>query len=276
MTTAEQPEPIVRNRRKQIGARLSAFGHAATLEFLFLLALAAAMAGVAGTLAELLTGVRFDIAGRAHLLQWTFGVFTALSLAVLLEGMLGPRTGRPRFHAVLRRVRWWGSVFVAHLGLLPSRRQAGKILATGAAAAAVSFVAACAISLVPGIEQIDHDQDARYVAVSNAPGLAGALYFAIAAPPPEETMYRGLLLLIAAAATWWCRTPGPRRLIIGAALVLTSAHFGYIHLEWSQSNALMAATSGLAYGAAALWGRSLWAAVLDHALYNFAVGALTI
>ncbi|MEL7978347.1 type II CAAX endopeptidase family protein [Isoptericola sp. F-RaC21] len=276
MTTAGQPEPIARNRRKHLGARLSTFGHAATLEFLFLLALAAAMAGVAGTLAELLTDVRFDIMGRAYLLQWTLGVFTALSLAILLEGTLFPWSGRRSLRATLRRVRQWGSVFVSHLGLLPSRRQSRKILAIGAVAATVAFVVACMISLVPGIEQIDHDQDARYVAVANAPGLAGALYFAIAAPPPEEAMYRGLLLLIAAAATWWCRTPAARRLIIGVALVLTSAHFGYIHLEWSQSNAIMAATSGLAYGAAALWSRSLWAAVLAHALYNFAVGAVTI
>lgn len=276
MTTAEEPESVLRNRRTLLGARLSAFGHAATLEFLFLLGLAAAMAGVAGTLAELLTGMQFDIMGRAYLLQWGLSVFVVLSIAFVLEGLLGAYKGRPQLRAVGRRLRWWLGVFIAHLGLLPDRRRVARTLAAGTAAAVASLAIAYAIALVPGIEKIDHTQDERYVAVANAPGLAGALYFAIAAPPPEETMYRGLLLLTAAAAAWWCRTPAARRLIIGAALVLTSAHFGYIHLEWSQSNALMAAVSGVAYGAAALWSRSLWTAVLAHAMYNFAVGALTI
>lgn len=78
---------------------------------------------------------------------------------------------------------------------------------------------------------------------------------------PEEVIWRGFLM------TRIAKLFGGSRTAWGAALVLSSAHFGSVHLYQGLSGVITTATAGLLYGAGFLFfRRNLWVVVLAHML----------
>ncbi len=78
---------------------------------------------------------------------------------------------------------------------------------------------------------------------------------------PEEVIWRGFLMTRIAKLT------GGTRMAWGAALVLTSLHFGMIHFYQGVSGIVATGVMGLIYGAGYLvFRRNLWVTVFAHAL----------
>ena len=78
---------------------------------------------------------------------------------------------------------------------------------------------------------------------------------------PEEVIWRGFLMTRIAKLT------GGTRMAWGAALVLTSVHFGMIHFYQGVSGMVTTGVMGFIYGAAYLvFRRNLWVTVVAHAL----------
>ncbi len=78
---------------------------------------------------------------------------------------------------------------------------------------------------------------------------------------PEEVIWRGFLMTRIAKLT------GGTRMAWGAALVLTSVHFGMIHFYQGVSGMVATGVMGFIYGAGYLvFRRNLWVTVVAHAL----------
>jgi membrane protease YdiL (CAAX protease family) len=152
--------------------------------------------------------------------------------------------------------------------IIPSPTRTALTISAGVAAGITSILIVSALLLVPGLAQTAPATDARFDAVRGAPLWVPPAFFAVVAPAPEELIYRGPLLAATVLVLARTKSTWIRATAIGGALVVTSILFGYAHLSWSLLNALSAGATGVLFGAAALATRSLWAAIIAHALYN--------
>lgn len=271
-TTTDRPSDATWRRR------VGRFGHAALAELLLLFALLLLAAGITITIANFLPGiVPFEDVRAMLILAVAFApalviVLAAIELAILSATRSSGSTQRDVARA-RRRTRVWVRVFVHHLGLAPrTREQIARILLVGLLAGVLSYASALAVTAALPELATTTGPDARRDAVASTPPWVPALYFAIYAPAWEEVWYRGLLLLTVAAISWWVPRPPMRRALVLVALAVSSVIFGTAHLDWSVLNAMTATVSGLIYGAAAVLTRSLWPAVIAHAVTNAAVG----
>lgn len=273
MSTA-QPSRFVTWSQSR-GVKLAVGRSMSTLVMLiFWVVLFVAAMTVCGLIANSLPGVvPFE---EPRLLQRAVLAVVFLIMAVyLLSVMLSavPR-GRRRLR-IAGRARALSRRLLRVLGLIPAdrgRRAAGTVgcwLVVGVVAGGASVGVAYAVRLVlPGLLASVPPSDARFDAVAASPEWVRPAFFAIYAPLPEELLYRGLLLAICAAATALVASRSIRAVVFVVALLGTSLIFGLAHIDWSLLNAASAAATGLVYGAAALVTRSLWPAVIGHALHN--------
>jgi membrane protease YdiL (CAAX protease family) len=109
--------------------------------------------------------------------------------------------------------------------------------------------------------------DLRTDALAAAGPFTRSVWAAIISPLPEEVLYRGPLLLLATATHRWSRQ-GLRLAILAVATVASTAVFGLSHLGWSVANMVATVILGGICAAITLRSRSLWPAVITHAVYN--------
>lgn len=258
--------------------RVGTFLHAAFAEFVLLLALFTLAAGITITLANSLPGIApFEDVRAMLIIALAFAPALVIVLWAIELGILSTArpTGSVRGSIALarRRTRVWVRIFVNHLGLAPcSRSQIARILLVGLLAGVLSYAVTLVATILMPELAATAGPDARRDAIASAPPWVPALYFAIYAPAWEEVWYRGPLLLAVAAISWWGPRPAMNRVLVLLALAVSSVIFGTAHLDWSVLNAVTATMSGLLYGGAALLTRSLWPAVIAHAVTNAAVG----
>jgi membrane protease YdiL (CAAX protease family) len=162
--------------------------------------------------------------------------------------------------------------FVVRLGLAGRRRPVRQLVGVGVLAGLVCWGAGLVLSWIPSLASTASGPDARFEAISGAPVVSRVLFFAAYAPIGEELMYRGVLLLAVAYVTISVPAGWLRRALVGTLLVGSAALFGVGHLNWSLLNATSAGIDGLLFGAVALWGRSLWPAIIAHTFFNLLVG----
>jgi len=156
------------------------------------------------------------------------------------------------------------------LGVRRSPRQALIALllglAGGALALGVQKFLLLTVTFPPSTQS-----DARWAGIANVSPAIGGAYFALYASFWEETANRGLLLLIVAFVV--LRLSSRRMQVTGMviALVITSAWFGYGHMNFSTANVVTAGSAGVIFGALAIQQRSIWPAVIAHAAMNFGI-----
>jgi len=235
------------------------------------LAMCVVAVGVFGFLANSLPGVEPLEPRRSSVVVLVYGL-AAAAIAVIVTSLRvphGPLRRRVRRTFVRARMMTWRLVDDV-LGLVVrSWARAGLLIGAGVAAAVIAVALSAVAIHIPALVATAPPTDARSEAVANAPGWVPPMFFAIVAPVPEELMYRGpLLAVVAIAAT----LPSRRRraVVVIIALVVTSTWFGAGHLEWSMLNAVTATAGGLLYGSAAIVTRSLWPAIIAHAVFNAA------
>lgn len=274
--TASLPEPSapvsgliagVRSRRGML--LLGRAQNAMVMAFLWA-ALWMVSAAVCGAIANALPGVTPFESPRMLVRIGVFGVSMAAIAVVMLNLVVWEPPLRRRARRVLSRAwalsrRLLRDVF--GLGFISGRRLAVAI-GLGIVAAFASIGVGYLLGLVPVLAESVPATDARVEAMGGAPAWVPAVFFATYAAAPEEIAYRGALLVAVAvvgASTsnrWVCG------IVTVAALVGTSWVFGLVHLDWSLLNAVSAGVTGAIFGAVAIATRSLWAAIVAHALFN--------
>lgn len=114
--------------------------------------------------------------------------------------------------------------------------------------------------------------------VTGAPGWSAVLFGLVGAPLVEEVLYRGPLLILVAGVAQLRRqavlSNRSARVLQLAGLLVAAGLFGWVHLQYSLFNAVVAVVGGLVWGRLALWGRSLLPALVGHGLYDAAVFGL--
>lgn len=223
-----------------------------------------------GAIANSLPGVTPFESPRVLVRAAVFGVSMAVMAVVLLNMMMSGPPLRRRTRRVLARarvlaVRLLRDVF--GLAFIGGRRLAIAV-AAGVAAAFVSIGIGYSLLLVPALAETVPTTDARYEALAGAPAWVPPAFFAIYAPAPEELAYRGLLLVVCAVVMASTSNRWVRGAVLVAALIGTSWIFGAVHLHWSLLNAVSAGITGAVFGVVAIATRSLWAAIVAHALFN--------
>lgn len=196
-------------------------------------------------------------------------VRTMISLGILLglvSVLLSGLSMRYGAHALNDAVKATVSV----LGLrAPATRILGLTL-TGATVGGITYW--IKVVIVRHISIPSTGVDVHSAAVQGAEPWVAGLYFALFAPS-EELLYRGPLLALGFVVSQRLSNRGRGRwVLVSAILVMVSLAFGAAHVPHSLGNAVTAGVSGLIYGGVALATRSLWPAVVAHAVGNFLVG----
>jgi membrane protease YdiL (CAAX protease family) len=236
---------------------------------LLLVALAGAIGLVTTTPLNMLPGIVPFEAPRAAVISTSAGIVVTLIGAFFFECAEHGLRGAIQTLA-LRSRRLPGL-----LGLRRSPHQTLTAIWLGLAGGALAYglqLLLLATVTFPAITQ----PDARIVAIGNLTPIAGGAYLALYSAPWEEAVWRGALLLAVAGVAFRWRNSRAQITTTVVLLVVTSASFGYIHLDWSLANAVVAGTSGLIFGAIALHQKSLWPAVIAHATLNFTVGFIAL
>jgi membrane protease YdiL (CAAX protease family) len=243
---------------------------------LVLLATATTVAvALTATVTALLPGVPQK--GTAVLAAYLGALLSVLACAVMslvtalpdgpAHGPLTVRGWRGRFTADVRR-------FVADVGVVTSRRRPLAMAAAGTVAGVLSIAQIEAFMLWPALAATALGPDSRVDPVLEAPSWVQAVYFAVVAPFSEEVAFRGGLLLVVAYLARHVKDVGVRRGLVVLAVIVTAVTFGASHAEFSLLNAVTACVSGVLFGVVAVWARSIWPAVLAHAMVNLWVGIL--
>lgn len=262
------PAPV-RWVRSRSGVLLLGRAQGAMVMLLLWMALYMVAAAACGAIANALPGVTPFEPPRMLLRVGVFGV----SMAAIAVVMLNLTMTAPPLRRRVRRVLARGRVLAGRLlrnvfGLVVGGRRLGAAIGLGGVAAVVSIGIGYLLGMVPVLAESVPSTDARYEAMAGAPAWAPPAFFAIYAPAPEELVFRGLLLVavavvMASTSNRWVRVG-----VVVAALVGTSWVFGLVHLHWSLLNAVSAGVTGAIYGVVAIATRSLWAAIVAHALFN--------
>jgi membrane protease YdiL (CAAX protease family) len=125
----------------------------------------------------------------------------------------------------------------------------------------VSFLTWACREVVPQslVDQFDDQQRMLNMMFKGRVALLMVVTVVIAAPLGEEIFFRGYLLP-SLRKSWG----------LVAALLVSSAFFSIVHLEWVGFFGLM--EIGLLLAALRLWSGSLWAAIIGHAVNNAIAG----
>lgn len=227
-------------------------------------------AATCGLVANALPGVTPFESPRALVRAAVLGLGMAMMVLVVLNLMMQQPPLRRRARRVLARarvlsVRLLRDVF--GLAFISGRRLAAAI-GLGVVAGFVSVGLGSLLSLVPALAESVPTTDARYEAMAGAPEWVPPVFFATYAPAPEELAYRGLLLAVCAIVLALTSNRWVRGAVVVTGLIGTSWLFGFAHLDWSLLNAVSAGVTGAVFGAVAIATRSLWAAIVAHALFN--------
>lgn len=197
-----------------------------------------------------------------------------MSMAAIAILMLNLVVSEPPLRRRARRVLSRASVLwrrlmrdVFGLAFISGRRLAVSI-GLGVVGAVVSIGVGYLLGLVPVLAESVPATDARVDAMVDAPEWVPAVFFATYAPVAEEISYRGALMAAVAVVVASTSNRWIRGTITAAALLGTSWVFGLAHLDWSLLNAVSAGVSGAIFGVVAIASRSLWAAIVAHALSN--------
>lgn len=225
---------------------------------------------VCGSLANALPGVTPFEPPRALVLLGVGGVALvgfALVMLIVVVWEAPPRRLARRVLARARALsrRLLGEVF--GLAFISGRRLAAAV-GLGVVAAFVAFGTGILLAMVPALAASVPPTDARYEAMSGTPAWVPAVFFATYSPAPEEIFYRGTLLVAIALVAALTANRWVRGAVAVVALIVTSWMFGLVHLDWSLLNAVSAGITGAMYGVVAIATRSLWAAIVAHALFN--------
>jgi membrane protease YdiL (CAAX protease family) len=241
--------------------------------FLLWIGLALVTAAVCGTIANALPGVVPFQPPRELRSSGVSGV----GFALLAVGLLNMRTESPPARRRIRRVLARARVLTVRLlrdvfglAFIGGRRFAIAV-GVGVLTAFVAFVAGYLLSMIPVLAESVPPTDARFEAVAGAPAWVPPVFFAVYAAAPEELLHRGLLLAVVAVVTASTTNRWVRVAVIVTALIATSWIFGLGHLGWSLLNAVSAGVTGAMFGAVAIATRSMWAAIVAHALFNVLV-----
>lgn len=198
-------------------------------------------------------------------------MFAVASLGVLMFGELlrfayGAGQLRDVPAAAWRTFRglWLGLVHA--LGLTRFRLRWLRLIAL---ATLLAFLINLAVTWVLDIPA--DPTDARFLATDTLSPLARGIAFAVGGAP-EEFLYRGPVLIAAALTSGMTSRKWRGAMVLGV-LLASSALFGDSHP--GLDNMLSAGLSGLIWGGLSLLTRSIWPALLSHALHNLIVGILT-
>ncbi|WP_344005190.1 CPBP family intramembrane glutamic endopeptidase [Microbacterium paludicola] len=234
-------------------------------------ALLLAVSAACGAIANSLPGVTPFESPRvlvgAGLLAVCFAAMAVLPLYARTPRSLG-RSDEVRWmldrgrHLTVRLLR-----DVLGLAMISWRRLLVALVA-GVAGGLVSVAIGGALLLVPALAESVPASDARFDAVAGTAPWVPPAFFAIYAAAPEEIIYRGVLLGALALSVETIRSRWARVVVASGALLIVSAVFGQVHLDWSLLNAVTAGVTGAVYGIVAIATRSLWAAIIAHMLYN--------
>lgn len=274
--TASLPEPsapasgLLAGLRSRRGMLLLGRAQNAMVMLLLWAALWMVSAAVCGAIANALPGVTPFESPNMLVRIGVFGVSMAGIAVVMLNLVVWEPPLRRRARRVLSRAwalfrRLLRDVF--GLGFISGRRLAVAV-GLGVVAAFVAFGVGSLLTLVPVLAESVPATDARVEAMGGAPAWVPAVFFATYAAAPEEIIYRGALLVAVAVVAASTSNRWVRGIVTVAALVGTSWVFGLVHLDWSLLNAVSAGVTGAIFGVVAIATRSLWAAIVAHALFN--------
>lgn len=112
------------------------------------------------------------------------------------------------------------------------------------------------------------EADLRTEALAGADPFVRSLWAAVISPLPEEVLYRGPLVVLAALVRTHATRPATRTAILISGAVVSTVIFGFAHLGWSVANFVATLILGAVCSALTLGSRSLWPAVVAHAVYN--------
>jgi membrane protease YdiL (CAAX protease family) len=265
---------------RPLGPKLTSILHAcaAPAAYGFLLAaLVVALGVVTVTTANMLPGV--TALERTRTVVVVGSGLTVICLFIVFYIGLVEHGTRGSFRALARRsIRALAQRSMSLFGILGVRRSPLQALAAiwlglagGALAIGLEYLVLFTVRFPPSTAS-----DTRAAAIAGVGPITGGAFLALHAAFWEEALWRGLLLLaVAAIALRWSsrRTQLATTVIL---LVVVSSMFGYTHQTFSTANTVTAGVSGLIYGALALHERSLWPAVIAHAVVNFAVGFIAL
>lgn len=274
--TASLPEPsasasgLVAGMRSRRGMLLLGRAQNAMVMLLLWAALWMVSAAVCGAIANALPGVTPFESPRVLVRIGVLGVSMAAIAVVMLNLVAWEPPLRRRARRVLSRAwalfrRLLRDVF--GLAFISGRRLAVAV-GLGVIAAFVAFGAGYLLGLVPVLAEGVPATDARVEAMGGAPAWVPAVFFATYAAAPEEIAHRGALLVAVAVVAASTSKRWVRGIVTVAALIGTSWVFGLVHLDWSLLNAVSAGVTGAIFGVVAIATRSLWAAIVAHALFN--------
>jgi membrane protease YdiL (CAAX protease family) len=238
----------------------------ASFSYLLLLAtLTVTVALISTTAANMLPGVIPFENPRAAVIAAAGSSLMLLALAIISE-----RVNVSSLAETIRTLASRSRRLLEILGVRRSPRQALTALllglAGGALALGVQKFLLLTVTFPPSTQP-----DARWAAIANVSPTMGGVFFASYAPFWEETFNRGLLLLVVAFVALRSSSRCTQVAVMVVALTITSAWFGYGHLNFSTANAVTAGFEGVIFGALAVQQRSIWPAVIAHAAMNFGI-----
>ena len=271
---ASLPEPpasgLVAWARSRRGVLLLGRAQNAMVMLLLWAALGMVAAAVFGGVANALPGVTPFEPPSVLVRVGVFGMGMAAIAILMLNLIVSEPPLRRRSRRVLSRASvLWRRLLRDAFGLaFISGRRLAVSIGLGVAGAVLYVGVGYLLGLVPVLAESVPATDARVGAMIDAPGWVPAVFFATYAPVAEEIGYRGALMVAVAVGAASTSNRWVRGTITAAALIGTSWVFGLVHLDWSLLNAVSAGVSGVIFGVVAIASRSLWAAIVAHALFN--------